>query len=101
MGGKMSSSNYLQRPHVNAKGNRRRFLALMEERAGPRRPVRLRAEESHARATLSISEAAWELGVCTETLYRQAKRGELPGAFKFGRRWIVSREPFERWLENR
>jgi excisionase family DNA binding protein len=59
------------------------------------------APGTRVRATLSIAEAAWELGVCTETAYRQAKRGELPGAFKFGRRWVVSREAFERWLENR
>jgi excisionase family DNA binding protein len=97
-----SSSDNLQRSNLNAEGSRLRFLALMEERAGPPRPVRLHAsEEFHARATLSIAEAAWELGVCTETAYRQAKSGQLPGAFKFGRRWIVSREAFERWLETR
>lgn len=50
------------------------------------------------RPTLSMSEAAWALGVCEEMCYRRARTGELPGAFRFGRRWIVSREPFERWL---
>ncbi len=77
------------------------FLALVKDRSGP--PVRMSANPGteQVRATLSISEAAWELGVCTETAYRQAKSGQLPGAFKFGRRWIVSREAFERWLETR
>jgi excisionase family DNA binding protein len=55
----------------------------------------------HPRATLFVPEAAWELGICTETAYRQAKRGDLPGAFKFGRRWLVSRDAFERWLASR
>jgi excisionase family DNA binding protein len=77
------------------------FLALVKDRSGP--PVRMSAAPGteQVRATLSISEAAWELGVCTETAYRQAKSGQLPGAFKFGRRWIVSREAFQRWLETR
>ena len=73
----------------------------METRSGPPRPIRPAARHDHSRATLSIAEAAWELGVCAETAYRAAKRGELPGAFRFGRTWRVSREPFEGWLQSR
>lgn len=66
-------------------------------RVGSRfRPAR--NEGRGLRSTLSIPEVAWELGVCAETAYRRAKSGQLPGAFKLGRTWRVSRESFERWL---
>lgn len=50
------------------------------------------------RPTLTLTEAAWALGISESNCFRKARAGQLPGAFKFGRRWIVAREPFERWL---
>lgn len=52
------------------------------------------------RPTLSIPQVAVSLGVCNEFAYCLARRGKLPGAFKLGRRWIVARVPFEKWLES-
>lgn len=87
---------------MKAEANRRRFITLVEQRGGPPRPIRPDDPGEHSlRATLSISDVAWELGVCAETVYRRAKAGELPGAFKIGRTWRVSREPFQRWLSSR
>jgi excisionase family DNA binding protein len=40
---------------------------------------------------LTISEAAELVEVSAETCYRLARRGELPGAHKLGRKWRVSR----------
>lgn len=90
------------RPKDTADAKQRHFITLVKERVGPPRPTRPDDARQHdVRATLSISEAAWELGVCAETVYRRAKVGELPGAFKIGRTWRVSREPFDRWLSSR
>ena len=77
------------------------FRELINEHSGAPHRMRPTVARDHPRSTLSIPEAAWELGICTETAYRQAKRGDLPGAFKFGRRWLVSRDAFERWLASR
>jgi len=40
---------------------------------------------------LSIPEAAALPGLSAETAYRLARRGELPGAVKLGRSWLISR----------
>jgi excisionase family DNA binding protein len=40
---------------------------------------------------LSIVEAAALLDISTETAYRLARRGDLPGAVHLGRSWRVSR----------
>ena len=58
------------------------------------------ARSERERPTLTIPEAAWALNISVETAYRNAKRGDLPGAFRFGRRWVVSREAFNRFLQN-
>jgi transposase-like protein len=82
-----------RRSAVKADANRRRFITLVEQRGGgPPRPMQADDPGEHSlRATLSISDVAWELGVCAETVYRRAKAGELPGAFKIGRTWRVAR----------
>lgn len=44
----------------------------------------------------SIPEAAAEIGCSPAHLYRLARDGELPGAYRLGRRWFVAVEPFRR-----
>lgn len=39
---------------------------------------------------VSVPEAAQLLGISKNLAYDLARRGELPGAFKLGRRWRVS-----------
>lgn len=38
----------------------------------------------------SVPEAAEMLGISKDLAYDLARRGELPGAFQLGRRWLVS-----------
>lgn len=38
----------------------------------------------------SVPEAARMLGISKDLAYDLARRGELPGAFQLGRRWLVS-----------
>lgn len=38
----------------------------------------------------SVPEAANILGISKDLAYDLARRGELPGAFQLGRRWLVS-----------
>jgi excisionase family DNA binding protein len=52
------------------------------------------------RPTMTIVEVAWALGISNQHAYRRAKAGEIPGAFRFGRRWVVSREAFNRFLSS-
>ena len=49
-------------------------------------------------ATMTIEEAARLLGIGRQTAYDLAARGELPGALRLGKRWIVSRKKIEVWL---
>ena len=49
-------------------------------------------------ATMTIEEAARLLGIGRQTAYDLAARGELPGAHRLGKRWIVSRKTLEAWL---
>lgn len=52
------------------------------------------------RLTLSIPEAAARLGISRDLAYSLAKRGELPGAIRLGKkRVVVSRVQLERFLE--
>jgi len=39
---------------------------------------------------LSVPQAAARLGISKDLAYELARRGELPGAFRLGRRWRVS-----------
>ena len=49
-------------------------------------------------AGMSILEAATEAQVSTATLYNLANRGKLPGARRIGKRIVIHRETFFRWL---
>jgi excisionase family DNA binding protein len=48
--------------------------------------------------TLKICEIARSLGISRATAYRAVLRGEIP-AMRFGRRVVVSRSAFARFLE--
>lgn len=53
--------------------------------------------------TISVAEAAEQLGVCTKTVYDLTRRPDFP-AIKIGRRTRVSREGLAQWVrrqENR
>jgi excisionase family DNA binding protein len=50
------------------------------------------------RATLNLPEAAALLGVSRTYIYARAHRGDLPGIFRLGRRWLVSRKVLDRLL---
>lgn len=46
--------------------------------------------------TLTVKDAAVELGVSMSTIYRMLKRGELTG-WKIGSDWRFNIEDFEQW----
>ena len=50
-------------------------------------------------ATVSVSHAAELLGIGRNLAYELARRGELPGALRLGRRIVVSRKALEAFLE--
>ncbi|MBA7710825.1 hypothetical protein ES703_119772 [subsurface metagenome] len=55
---------------------------------------------TETRLTYSIPEAAARIGISSDLAYELAKRGELAGAIRLGRkRWVVSRVQLERFLE--
>ena len=51
-------------------------------------------------AGMSVLEAAGEAQVSPATLYSLANRGGLPGARRIGKRIIIHRETFLRWLSD-
>lgn len=53
------------------------------------------------RATLNVKDAAKILGIGLQTAYELARRDELPGARRLGRRIVVSRKALEAFLEGR
>ena len=50
-----------------------------------------------AQKTITVSEAALELGISRNGAYEAAKRGEIP-TVKIGRRVLVPREAIDRML---
>ena len=51
-------------------------------------------------ATVSVSHAAELLGIGRNLAYELARRGELPGALRLGRRIVVSRKALDAFLDN-
>lgn len=49
--------------------------------------------------SVSIPELAKRNSVSKAHFYRLAQRGELPGAYRLGRRWLVHVATFERETE--
>jgi excisionase family DNA binding protein len=50
------------------------------------------------RVTITVEEAARQLGISRGSAYAAARRGELP-AIRLNRRIVVPRVAFQRWLE--
>lgn len=51
------------------------------------------------RQTIPVADAAVMLGLSKPSLYRAIDRGEIPGGHRIGRRAIIVRTPFLRWLD--
>ena len=52
-------------------------------------------------ATLKIEEAAKLLGIARQTAYDLANIGQLPGAIRLGKRWVVSKKALDEVLTGR
>jgi excisionase family DNA binding protein len=59
--------------------------------------ARLRAKRRGA-DVLGVKEMAERLGGGRNQVQQALATGQIPGAFKLGRRWLVSRAAFEQWL---
>lgn len=57
-------------------------------------------EEKIQRRTLTIDEAAKELGICKAAAYDAARTGELP-TIRVGKRWLVPIVAFNKMLEGK
>jgi excisionase family DNA binding protein len=53
------------------------------------------------RRTVSVECAAREIGIGRATAYAAARRGELPGVIRIGRRVLISRAALDRYLNER
>lgn len=51
------------------------------------------------RRTVTVPEAARELGISRAKAYELARLGELPGVIKLGHRYVVSRTALDRVLD--
>ncbi len=50
-----------------------------------------------AAAVYTIAEVAAKLGIGEASVYRGLYAGQIP-AHRVGSRWIIPREPFDRWF---
>ena len=50
------------------------------------------------RRTVNVVDAARILGLSASAAYRAARRGDLPGVFRIGSRYLVGRDALERVL---
>ena len=55
-------------------------------------------ESSVAADLISVPEAARQVGLHTDTLYRLCRTGQFPPAIQIGSRWRVSVPKLERYL---
>lgn len=51
------------------------------------------------RLTISVAEAAKQLGICTKSCYTLTHRADFP-TIKIGRRTRISREGLAEWVRN-
>jgi hypothetical protein len=57
----------------------------------------MEATKKAERRTMNLwPDAGNALGLGKNATYDAALRGEIPGLFRIGKRWLVSREAFER-----
>jgi excisionase family DNA binding protein len=52
-------------------------------------------------ATMKVEEAAAILGIGRQTAYDLANIGQLPGAIRLGKRWVVSKQALDDVLAGR
>ena len=52
------------------------------------------------REVYTVGEVARLLGVSAPHIYRAINKGELPGGMKIGRRYIISKSKFDKYLED-
>jgi len=57
-------------------------------------------EPQPIRLTYSIQEAADLLGIGRSLAYELAQEGTLPGVRRLGRRYVVSKQALDAWLES-
>ena len=69
----------------------------VRERSGTSAPA-LGGSGQHFVATLSVDEAARQLGIGRNLAYELVKDGTIP-ALRFRRKWRIPREAFQRWLQ--
>ena len=50
------------------------------------------------RRTYTVEEAWRRAGIGRHSFYAALHRGDIPGALRVGRLWLVSRAPFDAWL---
>jgi len=55
--------------------------------------------QQQEKQTFTVEEAAKILGVGRQTAYDLARKGELPGVRRLGRRFIVSKTELEAYLQ--
>jgi excisionase family DNA binding protein len=59
----------------------------------------VQSKSQHQRRTINLwPDAGRQLGLGKNATYEAAERGEIPGVFRIGGRWLVSREAFDRAL---
>jgi excisionase family DNA binding protein len=51
-------------------------------------------------ATVTVGQAAKILGIGRQTAYNLAKKGELPGCRRLGKRYVISKAALCEYLEN-
>ncbi len=49
---------------------------------------------------MDVEEVSLVLGVHRTKVYKLAKENQLPGAFRLGKRILISRTVFDEWLRN-
>jgi excisionase family DNA binding protein len=48
---------------------------------------------------MTVEDVAARLGIGRNQAYEAVARGQVPGAFRFGRRWLIPRVAFDRMLQ--
>ena len=54
-------------------------------------------EDAFASPLLTLKETAAYLRVCPTTIYRQARKGKIPGALKVGSAWRFHKDRIDAW----
>jgi hypothetical protein len=62
------------------------------------RPTDQKAGASKRRTIRLWPDAGEQLGLSRNGTYEAARRGEIAGLMRFGKKWVVAVEPFERSL---